>query len=207
MHSKKPYETKSLTFQEKHFHKLQAASQLVCPMHSRGWWIPTKQCAQQVKWCTANLRKVVNRNVLKLSLIALSTMLFALIISSALLPDPASHSITNYSTHIRLTAINQTPPTVLPALLLSLWLKLRLITAQNRGELWEVQLWSQHSCASLDQPHSQPVKAIVQPIFLWTHQLLLACIPLYSPVAVSLHSFARTCRLLACIPLHPPVGC
>jgi hypothetical protein len=58
-------------------------------VYSGGWWPPKRHGTQKVKQCTTNLSTVVICNVLKLSLITCSKMLFIFIISSLFLLDPA----------------------------------------------------------------------------------------------------------------------
>jgi len=57
-------------------------------LHSGGWWPPKRQCTQKAKQCKTTLSTLVNRNVLKLSLITFNKMLFMFIISSLFLRDP-----------------------------------------------------------------------------------------------------------------------
>ena len=58
------------------------------PVNSGGWWPPRRHCTQKVKQCKTTLSALVNCNVLKLSLISFSKMLFVFIISSLFLPAP-----------------------------------------------------------------------------------------------------------------------
>jgi hypothetical protein len=62
MHSNKPYETKSSTFQKKRFEKLCAASQLVCTCAFRRVVATKRHCTQEVEQCeTVHLSSHTNK--------------------------------------------------------------------------------------------------------------------------------------------------